>query len=74
MSTSREAVLEVLSDGKPRASRELVEITGLSAKAIENVLRRLWEEGVVLRTSEAIHQFSRNFKARARNFKLCTLI
>jgi len=27
VSTSREAVLGILSDGKPRASRELVEIT-----------------------------------------------
>jgi len=77
--TSREAVLGILSDRKPRASRELIEITKMSEKTIENVLRRLWEEEILLRTDKAIHKFSRNFKGRSgmrqnmRNFHLYVL-
>jgi hypothetical protein len=79
VSTSREAVLGILSDGKPRASREMIEITKMSKKTIENVLRRLWEKEALLRTDKAIHQFSRNFKGRSgmrqnmRNFHLYVL-
>jgi len=36
---------ENLSDGKPKAMREFVVLTGLNDKVVDNVLRGCWKEG-----------------------------
>ncbi len=49
-------ILSVLSDGKPRSQRELVQETGLGAKSVEGALYRLWRKGVILRTEKPIYE------------------
>lgn len=43
---SREEVLKVLSDGKPKSAKELVYLIGLGDRAIEGVFRRMWKSNL----------------------------
>ena len=58
-------LLAVLSDGKPRSRRELMEETGLTSKAVGSALRRLWKGGEILRTQRPTYEALRAFKGRA---------
>lgn len=58
-------LLNVLSDSRPRTSRQLVEQTGLSEKSVGSVLYRLWREGLILRTEKPSVESNRVFKGRA---------
>lgn len=55
------AILTILSDGKPRALREIVEESRLSNKAVGSALRRLWRSESILRTEKTLKEteFSR---------------
>lgn len=62
---SQTRVAAILSDGKPRCSREIAKIAGLSNGAAENALRRLWKRKLVQRTKSPIFENERVFKGRA---------
>lgn len=61
---SRLAVLAVLVDGKPRTSRSIGRIVGLSESASYSVLRRCWEAGFVLRTRNPLYEPEKMSKGR----------
>lgn len=72
-------VLEVLSDGKPKSSAEIAELTGLGSNAVWAALRRYWHKNLVLRSRAPLRESLRSFKGRAgirrnlRSFYLYTL-
>lgn len=57
-------LLAVLSDGRPRSSRELGQETKLSSKVVESALWRLWKSGFALRTEVPLRKRNRVFKGR----------
>ena len=63
--SSQNRVLALLVDGKPRCSRDVARLLGLSGGAAVNVLKRCWVKGLVLRTKETIYESERIFKGRA---------
>ena len=64
-------ILLLLSDGKPRSSREIRKEIGLSRDAIGSSLIRLWKNGSILRTKEP--NFSKNTIFRGRAGKTSNL-
>jgi hypothetical protein len=64
-SPTREAILAVLADGKPKSHRDIVRETGLSQAAVWSALLRLWRRGTVLRTREPICESEKVFRGRA---------
>lgn len=65
MKSSRETILAMLADGKPKSHRDVVKETGLSQPAVWTTLLRLWKEGAVLRTDEPICESEKVFRGRA---------
>ena len=61
---SRELVLSVLGDHKPKSSRQVIAATGLSRSSVHNALRLCWKRGLVLRTKKPIYHRERVFKGR----------
>ena len=53
---SRELVLSVLGDHKPKSSRQVIEATGLSRSSVHDALRLCWKRGLFLRTKKPIYQ------------------
>ncbi|MEM4311270.1 MAG: hypothetical protein QXX95_02660 [Nitrososphaerales archaeon] len=47
---TKQRILGLLTDGKPRSHREIVKETNLAKKAVEGSLYRLWREGLILRS------------------------
>jgi DNA-binding MarR family transcriptional regulator len=64
-------ILAVLSDGKPRSSKEIRGEVGLSRDSVESALIRLWKKNRVLRT--ATPQMSRDKVFRGRAGKTSNL-
>lgn len=62
---TEQAILTVLSDGKPRSHRELVRATRLTEKSVGGALYRLWRSGAALRTEKSIYEALRTFKGRS---------
>jgi hypothetical protein len=58
-------ILRVLSDGKPRTSKELNKELRLGSDSIESALGRMWRSGRVLRTAEPSVSNDRVFRGRA---------
>jgi len=44
--------LMLLSDGKPRSSKEIGGEVGLSRDGVESALKRLWKKSMILRTAK----------------------
>ena len=63
--TTKDKVLSVLGDGKPKATREVIMLTGLKDKAVDSALRRCWKEELLLRTDKPISKHTKTFKGRA---------
>jgi len=61
---SRRLILAVLSDGKPKSSREIQKATGLSGSAVNNSLLLCWKRGLILRTKKPLYEHERIFKGR----------
>ena len=57
-------IIAALSDGLPKTSAQLVEITDLSKSSVWNVLRRCWENGLVLRSEQPIYESVERFRGR----------
>jgi hypothetical protein len=62
---SQQRVIAVLSDGKPRSHKTVVKESGLGYRAIEAVLKRLWELGFILRTERSIKEHQEIFRGKA---------
>ena len=62
---SIDRVLTVLSDGKPKSHREIVEATSLSDNAVWSALKRCWHKGLILRSEKPLREPHRAFKGRA---------
>ena len=63
--SSQNRVLAVLGDGRPKCSRDVARMTGLSRGAAVNALRRLWMRALILRTKLPVFEEERVFKGRA---------
>jgi len=76
---TRNGLLSLMSDGKPRSMREVSERLGVTARAAESVCRRYWKAGPLLRSEKALHESCKVFAGRAgtsynnRNFYLYLL-
>jgi hypothetical protein len=62
---TQRVLLELLNDGLPHTSRELVAKSKLSNKAVVNCLHRLWKSGNILRTEKPSYDPISSFKGRA---------
>jgi hypothetical protein len=60
-------ILTVLSDGKPRTSKEIDKEIRLGSDAVESALGRLWKSSRILRTAKPRVSNDRVFKGRAGN-------
>lgn len=56
--------MAVLSDGKPKTSKEIVTSTGLSKPAVWSAIRSCWEKGLVLRSEKPIYENRKKFRGR----------
>ena len=63
--SSRERILAVLSDGKPRSHREIVRESGLGYEVVGVNLYRGWRSGQILRTASPFFASEKVFKGRA---------
>ena len=76
---TRNGLLSLMSDGKPRSMREVSERLGVTARAAESVCPRYWKAGPLLRSEKALHESCKVFAGRAgtsynnRNFYLYLL-
>jgi len=62
---SRDKLLELMSDGKPRSTREIAEQLHFTARAAESVCYRCWKAGLLLRAAEPIRERNNTFAGRA---------
>jgi len=76
---SRNKLLELLSDGKPRGSRDVAESLDFTHRAAESVCYRGWKAGLLLRAEKPIRELNSTFAGRAghryntRSYYLFTL-
>jgi hypothetical protein len=63
--STQAAILAVLSDGKPKTLREIVQTTDLSDAAVWSALARAWRNGLILRTEKPCYERVELFKGRA---------
>jgi hypothetical protein len=62
---TKDKIIDVLSDGKPRGVRGIAKETGLTADSVGMALRRYWREGLFLRIENPIRKANKEFKGRA---------
>jgi hypothetical protein len=62
---SRDKLLELTSDGKPRSSRDVAEQLHFTDRAAESVCYRCWKAGLLLRAAKPIRERNRKFAGRA---------
>ena len=63
--TSRDRLLCLLADGKPRCTREVREELQLTKKAAESVCQHYWKAGLLLRSEKPLLERNGNFAGRA---------
>ena len=59
-----DTVLNALSDGKPRSSKDVVRELRLSEPAVWSALKRCWKAGLVLRSEKALVGSHSRFRGR----------
>jgi hypothetical protein len=62
---SRDKLLDLMSDGKPRSSRQVAEQLHFTDRAAESVCYRCWKAGLLLRAGNPIRERNRRFVGRA---------
>ena len=62
---SRDRLLILLSDGKPRCTRDVREELHLTGKAAETACHRYWKAGLLLRSERPLRENNSNFSGRA---------
>jgi DNA-binding MarR family transcriptional regulator len=65
--TTQLKILTVLSDGKPKTSKEIENVLMLGSDSVESALKRLWRNSKILRTAKPYVSNDRVFKGRAGN-------
>ncbi len=63
--TTRDKFLSLISDGKPRSTRDVAEQLGLTTRAAEFVCYRYWKMGPVLRSEKPLRERNRTLAGRA---------
>jgi len=63
--TSRDRLLSLLGDGKPRCTREVRNQLELTNKAAETVCQRYWKAGLLLRSDRPLRERNGSFGGRA---------
>jgi len=58
-------ILEALSNGQPKSSAQIVELTGLKPNSVWAALRRYWHKNLVLRSKVPLKESLRTFRGRA---------
>ena len=54
--TTGDKLLSLMSDGKPRSTREVAEQIGVTMRAAEFACHRYWKLGPVLRSEKPLHE------------------
>jgi hypothetical protein len=62
---SRDRLLELMSDGKPRSTRGIAEKLDITSRAAESVCYRCWRTGLLLRTAKPLRETCKTFAGRA---------
>ncbi len=62
---SRDQLLNLMSDGKPRSSRDVADQLSFTDRAAESVCYRCWKAGLLLRAGKSIRERNRRFAGRA---------
>ena len=62
---SRDKLLDLMSDGKPRSSRDVAEQLLFTNRATESVCYRGWKAGLLLRAVKPIRERNRTLAGRA---------
>jgi hypothetical protein len=57
--------MEILSDGQPKSSTQISELTGIKPNAVWAALRRYWHQNLVLRSKVTFREPLHKFKGRA---------
>lgn len=65
--SSRDKLLELMSDGKPQSSRDVAEQLHFTHRAAELVCYRGWKAGLLLRSEKPIRERNSSFAGRAGN-------
>jgi len=63
--TTKDSLLSLMSDGKPRSTREVTERLGVTTRAAESACCRYWKAGSLLRSEKPLHEANRVFAGRA---------
>jgi len=63
--SSREQLLALMGDGKPRSSRAVADQLPFTDRAAESVCYRCWKAGLLLRAAKPIRERNRRFAGRA---------
>ena len=62
---TRDKLLGLMSDAKPRSTREIAEQISITTRAAESVCYRSWKAGLLLRSDKALHERNGRFAGRA---------
>jgi hypothetical protein len=62
---TKDSLLNLMSDGKPRSTREVTERLGITDSAAESACCRYWKAGLLLRSEKPLHTANRVFAGRA---------
>ena len=63
--TTRDRLLSLMSDGKPRSTRQVSGQLGVTTRAAESACCRYWKAGLLLRSEKPLHEANRVFAGRA---------
>jgi hypothetical protein len=63
--TTKDSLLSLVSDGKPRSTREVTERLGVTTRAADSACCRYWKAGLLLRSEKPLHEPNRVFAGRA---------
>ena len=63
--STKDKIIDVLSDGVPKASSDVVKATGLSEYAVWDALYYWWKKGRLVRSEKPIFEGIKVFKGRA---------
>ena len=62
---TKDGLLSLMSDGKPRSTREVTKRLGVTTRAAESACCRYWKAGLLLRSEKPLHAANRVFSGRA---------
>ena len=54
--STRDRLLGLMSDGKPRSTRQVTEQLGVTSRAARSACYRYWKAGLLLRSEKPLHE------------------